>query len=124
MGYGLWEFGEGTGNYRPESPTTRKENDILKSAIKHVKARFDKSMVILKMHGSGYQRSGIPDLYIQLNGIPIWVEFKRPGADTTALQKGKLEQLKAAGAYCGTAASEVGLEMLIENAIIEFDINT
>lgn len=104
MGYGLREFGSGTGKYTPESSTTMRENDILNKAVKEAKTKF-KDIYQLKIHGGGYQRSGIPDVYVAIGGISIWVEFKRPGADTTALQLKTLNELDSLGVYCGTAES-------------------
>jgi hypothetical protein len=104
--YGLWEFGEGTGKYSPATSTgTRKENDILAVAVRKAEKVYGDKIFQRKIHGGGYQRSGLPDVYIAIAGTTLWVEFKRPGADTTALQKKTLEDLKRLGIYCGTAES-------------------
>lgn len=102
--YGLNQFGDGTGIYRPQSSKERTETAITKDTIDVLKVLFPYAFV-LKVHGGDYQRAGVPDIYIMTCGKSIWIEMKRPGADTTALQKRKLQALSDAGAFCGTAES-------------------
>lgn len=119
--YGLWRFGCGSGNYTPSknfSKKPRKENDILRSALNAAREKYT-DIFLLKIHGSGYQRAGIPDVYVALKGISIWVEFKRPGGDTTALQHRTLNQLASLDVYCGTAESTETFLQLIEDALNE-----
>ena len=104
--YGLWEIGNGTGNYHPDSPDARTETTITNAAVDEANRRYrEDGIFIFKLHGGGYQRSGIPDVYVAIKGNSIWVEFKRPGADTTKLQRNKLLLLLKAGMFCGTAES-------------------
>lgn len=103
--YGLRQFGSGTGKYTPESKTTSIENNIVTKATDEAKAKYGKDIFQRKIHGGGYQRSGLPDVYVAIGGTSIWVEFKRPGADTTALQLKTLKELDSLGIYCGTAES-------------------
>ena len=110
---GLWDVGEGTGKY---VPSKIKEATIVDNMIKAIRKKYE-DVVVLKIHGGMYQRSGIPDIYIQLKSRPIWVEVKRPGGDTTALQHYKLKQLKKAGAYVGTATSTEEMLDLIEDVL-------
>ena len=118
--YGLWEFGEGTGKHSPETKRTQRENDILAVALRKAEKVYGNKIFQRKIHGGGYQRSGIPDIYVAMyKNIHIWVEFKRPGADTTALQKKNLEILKRLGAYCGTAESYVTYLKIIEDVLEE-----
>lgn len=98
----MWEYGGGTGKYTPTSPNTPTESAITRNALRAVEKAYPSAFVV-KVHGGQYQSSGLPDVYIMLNGMSIWVEMKRPGADTTKLQQSKLEKLAKAGAYCGTA---------------------
>lgn len=112
-------FGEGTGDYTPVSFNVQKENTILSKAVKKLKEYLKREKIIhsiIKLHGGAYQRSGLPDLLIVLpRGITLWIEFKRPGADTTALQKYNLEQLDKMGHYVGTCDSaNLLLEMVKE----------
>lgn len=116
MSYGLWKFGGGTGNYAPSKNSKETETSITNKSIKAIKEHYPEAFV-LKVHGGTYQRSGIPDLYIAINKHSIWIEMKRPGADTTALQKNKLEQLKKVGVYCGTADSPQTVLEIIKDAL-------
>jgi len=110
--YGLGKYGDGTGLYRPNSTKKQRENAIVTKTVKALEKLFPEAFV-MKMHGGSYQRSGLPDLYISIYGKSIWIEMKRPGADTTALQKAKLERLAATGAFCGTAeSSERAIEIV------------
>jgi len=117
MAYGLWEFGGGTGKYTPESSSTDKENDILRRAVNSAKTRYGNKIYQLKIHGGGYQRSGVPDLYVAIDGKSVWIEFKRPGADTTALQLKTLNEFRSLGIYCGTAESVETYLKIIEDIL-------
>ena len=113
--YGLWKFGNGTGTYRPESGA-RTETRIVADSMCAVKTKYKcDNVFVTKIHGGAYQQSGLPDLYIALCGASIWIEMKRPGADTTALQVDKLKQLKDAGVFCGTAESPERVIEIIES---------
>lgn len=94
----LGDTGEGTGRYAPSSSGISESTLVTKIVKALHKEFYNIPHEIIKMHGGLYQRSGIPDLYIQI-GAPLWVEVKLPGGDTTALQKQMLEKLKDAGAY-------------------------
>lgn len=110
--YGLWNYGGGTGLYRPLTADTPTEAVVTKTVIKAIRTEFPDAFV-LKIHGGAYQRAGVPDLYVLIHGKSVWIELKRPGSDTTALQKAKLEQLAAAGAFCGTAeCSETAIAII------------
>lgn len=93
----LGDTGEGTGRYAPSSSGISESTLVTKIVKALHKEFYNIPHEIIKMHGGLYQRSGIPDLYIQI-GAPLWVEVKLPGGDTTALQKQMLENLKDAGA--------------------------
>lgn len=102
--YGLGCFGDGTGVYTPATTHEKQETKITTEIIRALKETFPDAFVC-KIHGGGYQRAGLPDVYMMLRGKCLWIEVKRPGADTTALQKRTLELLSACGAYCATAIS-------------------
>lgn len=116
--YGLWETGDGTGEYRPSSKNVPTESVIITKAIKLIAKEFPHAFVF-KVHGGLYQRSGIPDLYVGIEGKSIWIEMKRPGADTTALQKHKMEQLIAQRIFCGTAESPERVIEIIKKVLAE-----
>lgn len=120
---GLWKFGNGTGDYSPVSSSTKKETDILKRAVSDLETFLKKNLItpydIIKIHGGRYQRAGLPDLIILLpKRISIYVEFKRPGADTTALQKRNLEKWYSTRHYCGTANSSETLIQLVKDVLL------
>lgn len=114
--YGLGCFGDGTGVYRPQTTKEPTESLITTGAIKLITKEFPTAFV-MKVHGGGYQRAGIPDLYILHQGRSIWIEMKRPGADTTALQRKKLKELEAAGAFCGTAESPERAVQIVKDVL-------
>lgn len=116
--YGLWEFGDGTGEYRPLTKDTPTETNITTKAVKLVQKTYPDAF-IFKISGGVYQRSGVPDLYIAVNGKGVWIEMKRPGADTTALQKAKLQHLQRQGIFCGTAESPERVLDIIKNMLAE-----
>jgi hypothetical protein len=112
----LGDTGEGTGRYAPSSSGISESKLVTKIVKALHKEFYNIPHEIIKMHGGLYQRSGIPDLYIQI-GAPLWVEVKLPGGDTTALQKQMLENLKDAGAYvtvcdCVEDAIRIAYEVL------------
>ena len=112
--YGLFKFGGGTGKYVPESTSTPLESKIQLKIIDAIKKEFP-GAVVIKLSGGEYQRAGIPDLYVAVNGVDVWIEIKRPGADTTMLQKKFLERLYYNGINCGTAESpETALKIVKE----------
>lgn len=113
MKYGLWETGDGTGAYSKDKHQPS-ETYIVTATIKYVK-HIHKDAVVIKLHGGGYQRAGLPDLYIAVDGISLWVEMKRDGSDTTATQKRFLESLIKNDVPCGTAESPTRvLDMIAE----------
>lgn len=101
---GLFQVGEGTGKYRPLSDNTPTESKIVSKTVDALRKTFP-DIIVIKTHGGAYQRAGIPDLYIAYQGISLWIEMKRPGADTTALQKDFLLKLIRQGVKAGTADS-------------------
>lgn len=102
--YGLGEVGDGTGLYRPVYETIPLESTVVRRIVKEIKACYPEA-VMIKVHGNPYQRSGVPDLYVAIKGKSIWIEIKREGADTTALQRAMLVKLRDMGVPCGTAES-------------------
>lgn len=122
MDYGLNKFGEGTGVYakQADAPSAPSETQIVNAIIKAVRKAYPDSIVV-KIHGGGFQKAGIPDLYIATGGINLWVEVKRPGGDTTALQKRFLESLRLNGIPCGTAESPERVLEMIEQTLHLYD---
>ena len=117
-GYGLWEFGDGTGEYRPLTKNTPSEEKVVSKSVKAIYKEYPDAFVF-KVNGGMYQRSGVPDLYVGVGGKSIWIEMKRPGADTTALQKAKMEHLQRIGIPCGTAESPERVLEIIKIVLAE-----
>jgi Holliday junction resolvase len=55
----------------------------------------------LKVHGSAWQRAGIPDILACVGGRFFAIEVKSPGKHPTPLQKREVRQIQESG---GTAA--------------------
>ena len=121
--YGLFKFGGGTGKYVPESTSTPLESKIQLKIIDAIKKEFP-GAVVIKLSGGEYQRAGIPDVYVAVNGVDIWIEIKRPGADTTMLQKKFLEKLHKNGVFCGTAESPETAMLMVMECIGIHEFNT
>src|SRR5690606_7265756 len=51
----------------------------------------------LKVHGSAYQRSGVPDIIACVNGKFVGIEVKKPGGIVSPLQKAKIKKIQKAG---------------------------
>jgi hypothetical protein len=107
--------------YRPQTSTEQKESTITNNAIKQLRKAFPDAFV-MKIHGGGYQRAGIPDLHVSIRGRSVWIEMKRPGADTTALQKSRLEELAKTGAFCGTAESPERAIEIVNQILTEVNV--
>lgn len=99
---GLWSKGNGSGH---RSVPGRSESAIVKAFMKKAKKAFPDAF-FFKIHGGAYQKAGIPDVMVILSGIPIFIEFKKPGSDTTPLQVKTMIALENSGAYVGIAMSE------------------
>ncbi len=79
----LWYIGQGTGKY---SSSGAKESTIQSNIIKAISRAFPGAIINKNHAGGQYVRSGVPDLYIGLQGVSVWLEVKRPGGDTTKTQ--------------------------------------
>lgn len=70
----------------------------------------------LKYHGSQFAHSGHPDVYGCCQGMPFFIEVKRPGGPgPTTLQVVELAKWKAVGAATGVARSaQEALEIIFK----------
>lgn len=108
------EVGNGTGVYRgwkePEAKITQK-------IIKRLKENFP-GVIVVKLHGGGYQKAGLPDIVVMYQGITLWIEIKNPKSDTTKLQQKFLLRIIEQRGHAGIARSpdeaEEMLTMLLE----------
>jgi len=69
-----------------------------------------------KVHGSGMQKMGIPDLCVVFYGVPVFIELKATAAgEPTKIQLARMKQIEAAGGYCAVACTvERVREILLE----------
>ena len=74
-------------------------------------------MFIMKVHGSAYQRSGIPDLLISLWGHFVALEVKMPGKIATPLQIQTIMALRKSGATAGVVTTVEEADGYIRRAI-------
>lgn len=53
---------------------------------------------VVKLHGSAYQRAGLPDLLVLTrDGMTRWIEVKRPGRKLTRIQERVIESICKCG---------------------------
>ena len=52
-----------------------------------------------KVHGNGFQRSGIPDIIACINGKFLGLEIKKPGGIVSKLQNINIENIKKSKGY-------------------------
>lgn len=81
---------------------------------------------VLKVHGGGYQRVGVPDLLVCVMGklIGIEVKHRKPGESfdhmrsrVTDVQWREIEKIRAAGGAANVADSEEAALAIIRGAI-------
>ncbi len=68
----------------------------------------------LKLHGSPYQRQGMPDLLVVKEGRAYFFEVKRPGQKPTPLQERRLLQCRQAGAGAKVVHSWIEVDAWLE----------
>ena len=80
---------------------------MLESAIvsRIVKALKERGCFVVKLHGGGMQRAGLPDLMIVYQGRAIFLEVKQPGEQATKLQEHTLDQIRQAGGIAAVVSS-------------------
>jgi Holliday junction resolvase len=93
--------------------------------VKKIKEGLQKlypNCFFFKVHGSGYQKSGIPDLIGCINGLFIGIEVKdskNKSYGATELQLHIIELIEGAGGIAGVATSLEEAKELIENGFIQ-----
>lgn len=76
-------------------PRETGSSGLTAKVIKRLK-QFPNSFV-LKLHGAGFQRAGVPDVLFIYKDITLWFETKRLGQSMTPLQKRTMKQIRTAG---------------------------
>lgn len=88
----------------------RSETHLVREIVAELRAR---GLYARKIHSSGYQGAGLPDVHAIAGGRAVWLEVKRPGHSPTRIQARTLEELAQAGAIAGTVHSvDEALELL------------
>jgi Holliday junction resolvase len=59
----------------------------------------------MKVHGSMYQKSGVPDIIACINGTFIGIEVKRPGGVVSSLQQYNIDEIHRSGGVAFVAYS-------------------
>jgi len=59
----------------------------------------------MKVHGSMYQKAGVPDIIACINGRFVGIEVKRPGGVVSELQKYHIGQINKSGGAAFVAYS-------------------
>jgi Holliday junction resolvase len=70
-----------------------------------VRALRDRGAWVVKFHGSGYSRRGVPDLLVCHEGRFYGLEVKQPGGHVTPLQRHELKTIEAAGGAAAVVRS-------------------
>lgn len=87
------------------APEPRNETQLVNQIGIKIAQRYPTAW-ILKTHGNGYQRVGVPDLLVCLHGVMHGIEVKhrKPGetiehleSRVTATQRNEIEKISAAG---------------------------
>ena len=79
-----------------------REATIQRNIVRYLK---DLGAWCLKVHGSPYQRAGVPDLLCCHKGRFYAFEVKRPGERPTPLQSHELQQVQTAGGVSAVVTS-------------------
>lgn len=64
----------------------------------------------MKVHGSMYQKAGVPDILACINGRFIGIEVKRPGGVVAPLQNYNVDEINKAGGAAFVAYSVEDVE--------------
>ena len=88
-----------------------KEKSIVAKIKNHLEAI---GFFVVKLHGSHFQRAGLPDLLALRDGQTVFFEVKRPGEKPTKLQKHVLDELVARGFVACVVRSVADVEMVLE----------
>lgn len=69
-----------------------------------------------KVHGSGMQPAGLPDICCCINGWYVAIEVKRPnGGRVSELQKSKMKQINNAGGIAFVARSVDDVSSMLQS---------
>jgi len=93
----------------PEGRITKKIYDYLKK-----RETAGEPIFFFKVHGSCFQKAGVPDWHVLLAGRAFYVEIKAPGKKPTRLQEYTMKKIQHAGGVVGVADSlEIFVRILL-----------
>jgi len=81
------------------------ESTIVRAIIRHLRELPDSW--VLKVHGSSFQRRGVPDILFIWHGRSYAFEVKCPGKRLTRIQEVEIERLRKAGVLAVVVHNEV-----------------
>ena len=97
---------------RKATGMTTKESGIVRKITKYLR---DRGWLVEKLHGSIYQRAGLPDLFALKDGKIAFFEVKRPKGKVSAIQEYTLKELKEHGAIVGVVHSVEEVDCILTN---------
>lgn len=73
----------------------------------------------MKVHGSMYQKAGVPDILACINGRFVGIEVKRPGGIVAPLQTWNINEIQKSGgvAFVAYSVEEVKTQLRQLNAL-------
>lgn len=81
-------------------------NKLEKHIENQIKRYLDRLGVwYMKVHGSMYQRAGVPDIIACVDGVFVGIEVKRPGGIVSPLQQLNIDKINRSGGYAFVAYS-------------------
>lgn len=99
------------------------ESQLVKRIVSEVEKRYPNAW-ILKVHGGGYQRAGVPDVLLCVGGrfVAFEVKHRKPGESlaamqrrVTARQKKEIGDIQAAGGAASVVSSVDEVLVFLEN---------
>lgn len=95
-------------NMTPETKLQQQMQDYIK--------RTYPGSFVMKIHGNRFQKVGVPDLYVIINGVSMHIEVKCDYNKTSPVQDAVIREIKQAG---GNACVVYNLKEL-EDKIYEY----
>lgn len=95
-------------------PESKLQTDIRKAILAEHPGAF-----VVKIHGNGFQRAGLPDLVGAVEGRYVGIEVKLPGKEdtTTTLQAATLAEIRKAGGIAFVSTSVTDTLDILEEAL-------
>ena len=84
---------------------TKQETTLQQNIAKAIKRRFGKRAWVMKVHGGPYQKAGVPDLLVIIDGRAYWLEVKMPGETPEPIQVAVMRELVDVGCRVAVVTS-------------------